>query len=107
MLRLFSASAALSLAFFPSAALASTYAATPIVPAASGRIIASDISWTCGPDACQGSTLESRPLVLCQDLAARAGRLSSFVTDGRAFTATELDRCNVRAKGAAPLARAN
>ena len=91
----------------PAAALASTYAATPIARAAQGRIIASDISWTCGPDACVGSTEESRPLVLCQGLASRTGRIASFVADGRAFAPAELGRCNARAKGEAPVARAN
>jgi len=38
--------------------------------------------------------------VLCQSLAKRAGRIESFVADGRAFTAAELDRCNASAKGA-------
>ena len=91
----------------PAAALASTYAATPVTRVVQGRIISSDISWTCGPDACVGSADYSRPLVLCQGLAGRTGRLASFVADGRAFSPTELDRCNARAKGAAPVARAN
>jgi len=91
----------------PAAALASTYAATPVTRGVQGRIISSDISWTCGPDACLGSTEDSRPLVLCQGLASRTGRLAGFVADGRAFSPSELDRCNARAKGAAPVARAN
>ena len=48
--------------------------------------------------ACQGATDESRPLVLCQSLAKRAGRLDSFVADGRALSAAELERCNASAK---------
>lgn len=90
-----------------SAALAGSYAAVPVTRSTQARINAADISWSCGPDACQGSTEESRPLVLCQDLASRAGRLTSFVAEGRAFSPTDLDRCNARARGAAPLARAN
>ena len=60
-------------------------------------------------DACQGSTDASRPLVLCQDLAKRAGRLESFIADGRALGAAELDKCNASAKDGAPqaLAKAN
>ena len=104
MLRLFTG---LTLFIAPAAALASTYAATPVTRAPQGRIISSDISWTCGPDACVGSADYGRPLVLCQGLANRAGRLASFVADGRAFTPSELDRCNARAKGGAPVARAN
>lgn len=99
--------AALAFAAVPTAAFASSYAAVPVTRAPVSRIIASDISWNCGSDACQGSSEESRPLVLCQGLAARTGRLSSFLADGRAFSPTELDRCNSRARGPAPVARVN
>ncbi len=85
-------------------ALAGTYSAKPVTASTAARIIARDISWTCGPDACQGSTEESRPVVLCQGLAKRAGRLSSFIANGRAFDAAELDKCNVSAKGGATTA---
>ena len=76
---------------------AATYSAKPAVPL-SERFIARDITWTCGPAACQGATAESRPAVLCQSLAKRAGRIESFVVDGRAFSAAELDKCNTAAK---------
>ena len=76
---------------------AATYSAKPAVPT-SERFIARDITWTCGPAACQGATAESRPAVLCQSLAKRAGRIESFIVDGRAFGAAELDKCNAAAK---------
>lgn len=98
---------ALAMIATSSTALAASYAAVPVTRSAQARINAADISWSCGPDACQGSTEESRPLVLCQDLASRAGRLTSFVADGRAFSPADLERCNARARGSAPLARAN
>ena len=79
-------------------AAAATYSAKPVAPVSQGRIIARDIVWNCGPDACQGSTEESRPQVLCQSLAKRTGRLSSFIANGHAFAPAELDKCN----GAAP-----
>jgi hypothetical protein len=79
----------------PSAA--ATYSARLAVPTTQ-RLIARDISWTCGADACQGATEESRPAVLCQSLAKRAGKLDSFLVDGRAFTTDELARCNASAK---------
>ncbi len=93
----------------PAAAAAATYSATPIAPTATKRIIARDISWACGPAACQGATESSRPIVICQGLAKQAGRLSSFIVDGRALPALELDKCNSAARGgSAPLlARAN
>jgi hypothetical protein len=74
-------------------AVASSYLAKPAVPT-SERVIARDIVWNCGPAACQGSTEESRPVVLCQSLAKRAGRIETFVVDGREFSAAELARCN-------------
>ena len=81
-------------------AAAATYSAKLTAPTTQ-RIIARDISWNCGTDACQGATQESRPAVLCQGLAKRAGRVDSFLVDGRAFTAAELDKCNASAKPAA------
>ena len=92
-----------SILFISAAALAAapasaaTYAAKPVVPA-TGRFIARDITWICGPAACQGATEESRPAVLCQSLAKRAGPIESFNVDGRAFGAAELDKCNAAAK---------
>lgn len=78
-------------------AAAATYSAKLAVPS-SEKLIARDISWRCGADACQGATEDSRPLVLCQGLAKRAGKVASFLVDGRAFTSAELDRCNAVAK---------
>ncbi len=88
-------------------AVAGNYSAKPLAAPAATKIIGKDISWTCGADACQGSTDASRPLILCQDLAKHAGRLQSFVADGRALGATELDKCNASAKGGASKALAN
>jgi hypothetical protein len=88
-------------------AMAGTYSAKPIAAPAAAKIIGKDISWVCGPDACQGSTDASRPLVLCQDLAKRAGRLQSFIADGRALSAAELDKCNAKAGAPTALANAN
>ena len=85
-------------AFIATPAVAATYSAKPAVAPEAGRIIARDISWTCGPDACLGRTQESRPAVLCQGLAKRAGQLSSFAVDGRTFNAAELAKCNLSAK---------
>lgn len=86
-------------AFVAAPAVAATYSAKPVSQPEASRIIARDISWTCGPDACQGSTEESRPAVLCQGLAKRAGQLTSFVANGRAFAEAELAKCNLSAKG--------
>src|SRR6059058_5140784 len=88
-----------ALALTATSAGASTYSANPALPT-SGRFITRDIVWNCGPAACQGASDESRPLVLCQSLAKRTGRLDSFIVDGRALGVTELERCNVSAKAA-------
>jgi len=98
MLRSALAISALLLAAAP--AVASTYSAKLSAPT-SERIIARDIVWNCGAGACQGSTDESRPAVLCQSLARRAGKVDSFLANGRAFTPAELDTCNASAKAAA------
>ena len=81
-------------------AAAANFSARLTVPAAGQKIIARDIVWRCGPDACQGATSESRPVVLCQSLSKRAGRVDSFLVDGRALAAAELDKCNASAKAA-------
>ena len=86
-------------AFAISPAVAASYSAKLATPT-SERFIARDITWNCGPDACQGATNESRPLVLCQSLAKRAGRVDNFLVDGHALAAAELDKCNVSAKAA-------
>jgi len=97
MLRPLLALSALTLGAAP--AVAATYSARPATPT-SQRIIARDIVWNCGPDACLGSTEESRPVVLCQSLAKRAGRVESFAVDGTPFSAEDLARCNSVAKDA-------
>ena len=86
-----------ALALAASPAVAATYSAKLAIPTAD-RVIARDIVWNCGPAACQGATDESRPVVLCQSLAKRAGRVDSFLVDGRAFSPAELERCNAAAK---------
>jgi hypothetical protein len=92
-----SASFLVGLAAIAAPAAASTYSATLAAPT-SARFIARDIVWNCGAAACQGATDESRPLVLCQSLAKRAGRVDSFLVDGRALAPAELDRCNASAR---------
>ena len=104
MLRSILAVTATALAASPS--FAATYSGKPITPSTQ-RIIARDIVWNCGPAACQGATDDSRPAVLCQSLAKRAGRVDSFIVDGRAFAPADLERCNSAARKGAPEALAN
>jgi hypothetical protein len=87
--------------FLAAPALAATYSAKPAAAPAAAKIIGKDIRWSCAGDTCRGSTEASRPLVLCQDLAKRAGRLESFVADGEALSAEQLAKCNTAAKDSA------
>jgi len=79
-------------------AAAANFSARLTVPAAGQKIVSRDIVWRCGPDACQGATEGSRPAVVCQGLAKRAGRLDNFLVDGRAFGSEDLAKCNASAK---------
>jgi hypothetical protein len=98
MLRPLFALSAIALSAAPAAA--ANYSAKLAAPTTE-RFVTRDITWNCGPAACQGSTQESRPLVLCQSLAKRAGRLDNFLVDGRALDAAELASCNALAKSPA------
>ena len=101
-------------AFIAAAALAApafagTYSAKPAAAPATAKIIAKDISWARDGDKYRGSTEASRPLILCQDLAKRAGRIESFVADGKALSDEQLAKCNTAAKAGntSELARVN
>lgn len=78
-------------------AAAANYSVRLAAPA-EGRIVARDINWACGGGSCKGATQESRPSVLCQALAKRAGRIEAFLVDGQPFAAGELDKCNAAVK---------
>ncbi|MFP5328962.1 MAG: CC_3452 family protein [Alphaproteobacteria bacterium] len=78
-------------------AMAANYSAKPVSPASETRIATRDVLWSCGPQACTGSTQNSRPLVLCQALAKKTGRIESFTVNGRPIAAAELERCNAAA----------
>ena len=90
-------------------AVAATYTAKPVAVPTAAKIIGKDISWARDGDTYRGTTEASRPLILCQDLAKRAGRLESFAANGAALPADQLDKCNSAAKdGVVPaLAKAN
>ena len=86
-----------TLAALATSASAANYSAKLASPAG-GHIVARDINWACAGDSCQGATEESRPVVLCQALAKQAGRIESFVVDGRVFGEADLGKCNASAK---------
>lgn len=80
-------------------AAAATYNAKLASPA-QGRIVAREINWACEGGTCQGTSEDSRPSVLCQALAKRAGRIESFLVDGKALSVVDLGKCNATAKPA-------
>jgi hypothetical protein len=100
MTRTFALLAAVAIAAPASAA---TYTGKLATPVSEARIVARDIVWNCGAGSCRGSTEESRPQVLCQSLAKKAGKLESFTVNGAAFAAADLDKCNaVAPQGSGP-----
>jgi len=88
---------------------AATYTGKPAAPVSESKFVARDIVWANAGGTFQGSTNESRPLVLCQSLAKRTGRLDSFTVDGKAFADADLVKCNSVAPAgqAAAVAEAN
>ena len=86
-----------ALALTAGSAAASTYSATPATQT-TARFVTSDITWNCAGTACQGSTEESRPVVLCQSLAKRTGKIDTFLVDGRPLGDADLAKCNTAAK---------
>ena len=89
-------------------ALAGTYTANPATQPADAKIITRDIAWNFVGGVYTGRTEDSRPMVLCQGLAKRAGKLDSFAVNGRAFADADLAKCNSYAKdGGAGIASAN
>ena len=89
--------AALALAAPASAA---TYAGKPAAAVSEAKLVARDIVWTLADGSYRGKTETSRPLVLCQSLAKRAGRLESFTANGKPFAEAELAKCNAAAPAA-------
>lgn len=89
----------------PALASAGTYSATPAT-SATGRIITKTASWSCGDAGCTASTDSSRPVVICQGLAKKVGKLDAFTANGRALAGDDLAECNALAKATADAAPA-
>lgn len=95
----------------PAAASAGNYSAS-IAAAPVGHLVVRDVLWSCAAGTCSGASDYSRPLIVCQSLARKAGKIDSFRVDGRPFAAAELERCNANARpaaagAAAPVASGN
>ena len=89
-----------ALAAIAAPAGAATYAGKPAAAVSADRFVARDIVWNNAGGIFQGRTAESRPLVLCQSLAKRAGQLASFTVDGKAMADADLAKCNAVAPAA-------
>ena len=74
------------------------YRAEPATPQAQARLIAKDLVWKCGSAGCVAGKSNSRPATDCSALVRQVGALRSFSVQGRALTATELEKCNARAR---------
>lgn len=81
-------------------ASAATYSGKPAAPASEARFVARDIVWNLSGGRYLGRTEESRPLLLCQSLAKRAGQLESFTVDGKPLSGQDLAKCNAAAPNA-------
>jgi hypothetical protein len=90
-------------------ASAATYVGKPAAAATESKFVARDIVWNLAGGSYKGSTDESRPQVLCQSLAKKAGRLESFSVNGQAFADADLAKCNAVAPqgSAGTVAQAN
>jgi hypothetical protein len=91
MSRTFALLAALAIAAPASAA---TYSGKPVTVGTEAKFVGRDIVWTLAGGSYQGHTDESRPLVVCQSLAKRAGQLASFTVNGQALAEADLAKCN-------------
>jgi len=74
------------------------YRAEPASAPAVNRLIVRGLAWRCGPGACLAGPSTSRPLTDCSALVREIGALRSFSAAGRQIDATDLEKCNARAR---------
>lgn len=68
-------------------------------PAASARYIIDGSEWACSDTSCHAAWVDDMPVVRsCQRVVSEIGAVSSFTYRGKALSADDLARCNVRAK---------
>uniref|UniRef100_UPI0035CB36E2 CC_3452 family protein n=1 Tax=uncultured Sphingomonas sp. TaxID=158754 RepID=UPI0035CB36E2 len=103
MIRLLSlaavASAALLAPFAATAAETSGYyAATPVTAPAKTMLITNGTVWKWTATAFTANKGPQRDGIVCEMIAQRAGKLSSFTAAGQPLDADALAKCNARAK---------
>jgi hypothetical protein len=74
------------------------FRAEPAVAPAQGRVIAGEVAWRCGPEACVAGNTGARPVVQCQGLVRAVGKVKSFAVAGAALPADQLEKCNAHAR---------
>jgi hypothetical protein len=82
----------------PAYAADSGYRLTAASAAKSSTIVARDVLWRCGPEACTAASATSRPAIVCSSAARELGKLTSFSAKGAAFSDAELAKCNEKAR---------
>lgn len=84
--------------FYGAAANAQTrgpaYSAELAQPAAEARFVVDAQLWNCAGSQCTAGAATSRPAVVCARFVREAGAVTSFVANGRALEAADLERCN-------------
>ena len=73
------------------------YTAIPAEAPTRTSLITRDTVWKFQDGAFNAARAPEREIVLCQLLAQRVGKLSSFTVGGTAFDADTLAKCNARA----------
>ncbi len=73
------------------------YTATPVAAPTKSSLITRDTVWKLHDGAFNASKAPEREIVLCQLVAQRVGKLSSFTVGGQAVDADTLAKCNAKA----------
>ena len=74
------------------------YRAQLVSTPTAARLVVRDLLWRCAAGGCVSGKSNSRPAIDCAALAREAGEVRSFIAEGRALSADELEKCNRRAR---------
>lgn len=61
-------------------------------------VVIDDVLWTCKDQSCSTGHAGSKPLILCEKIARRIGRLTSFAVGTVPFDDDALAKCNMHAR---------
>jgi hypothetical protein len=74
------------------------YTATPVAAPTKTSLITRETVWKFRDGAFNASKQPERDLILCQMVAQRVGKLTSFTVGGQALDTASLDQCNAKAQ---------